>query len=285
MPSLNKQALLRYRIIDELICSGDYPTMQDIIEQCKDRIGKEFSKETIQKDIEVMKNDLSLGYEAPIKYNRTHKGYEYTNKDFSINTTNLSNFEKTQIRNASEILLQFKEAKLGTSIKTILQRLNIILNSSDLTFQDKLIDFEDTSFNSYDDLQTIYKAIKNRNEINFVYFLDEINDITSYTVLPLLLKEYRKNWFLIVENKYSQPIAFNLNNIFDVFVLDTEDEIKNIFDYNKYLKHSIGVDITSNSPEEFEILYKAEISNEIKNNPLHSSQEILEEFENGDLLT
>ena len=113
MASLNKQALLRYRIIDELISRKNYPTMQEVIELCNERIGKVFSKETIQKDIEAMKNDLSLGYEAPIKYNRTYGGYEYTDKDFSINSTNLNELEKTQIKSASEILFQFKDAKLG----------------------------------------------------------------------------------------------------------------------------------------------------------------------------
>lgn len=284
MSSLNKQALLRYRIVDELIQCRNYPTMQDIIDMCLERIGKEFSKETIQKDIEAMKNDLSLGYEAPIKYNRTYKGYEYTDKDFSINNTNLSLFEKSQIKNASEILLQFKEAKLGINIKTILQRLNIALNSPDLVFQDKVIDFEDANFNNYNDLNIIYQAIKNKNKINFVYYCYAENDINSYTAFPLLLKEYRNNWYLIMENINSEPQAMNLNYIFDVFELDTAKKTQNIVDYNKYLKHSIGVEIDSNYLEDLEIMYKSEISLEIKYNPLHSSQKIIEEYENGDLL-
>jgi len=284
MASLNKQALLRYRIIDELITRNNYPTMQDIIALCKDRLGKEFSKETIQKDIEAMKNDLSLGYEAPIKFNRTHRGYEYTDKEFSINTTNLNNLEKEQIKSASEILLQFKEAKLGKSFSGILQKLKIIANSPELLYQGKIIEFENSNFKHYDVLQKLYQAIKNKNKVNLVYYCHKSNDISAYTVFPLLLKEYQNNWYLIVENKFNEPQGMNLNYIFDVFEIETDEQQESELDVDKYLKHSVGLMINSKLLEEVEIRYNAEIANEIKNNPLHSSQKIIKEYKNGDLL-
>jgi len=286
MASLNKQALLRYRIIDELIGQRNYPTMQDIIGLCEDRLGKKFSKETIQKDIEAMKNDLSLGYEAPIKFNRTHRGYEYTDKEFSINTTNLNDLEKEQLKAASEILLQFKESKLGEAVifNDISQKLNIIANSPELLYQGKIIEFENSNFRHYDLLQQLYQAIKNDKKINFVYYCYEENDISSYSAFPLLLKEYRNNWFLIIENKFNEPQEVNLNYMFDVFTIDTNDKPRAKLDVNKYLKHSVGVKVNSDFLDEVEILYNGDIANEIKNNPLHSSQNIIQEFANGDLL-
>jgi len=286
MASLNKQALLRYKIIDKLIRQKNYPTMQDIIELCEEQIGKRFSKETIQKDIEAMKNDLSLGYEAPIRYNRLYKGYEYTDEDFSINTTNLNDIEKEQLKSASEILLQFKESKLGESIKLcdLSQKLKILVNSPELLYQNKIIDFENSNFSKYEELQKLYQAMKNKNTVNLVYYCHQENDIRAYTVFPLLLKEYRNNWYLFVENKFNKPQALNLNYIFDVLELDTKASPSDAVDYNSYLQHSIGVQINSDYLEELEILFKANVANDIKSNPLHDSQQILEEHENGDLL-
>ncbi len=284
MASLNKQALLRYRIIDELITNNNYPTMQDIINLCEDRLGKIVSKETIQKDREAMKNDLSLGYEAPIKFNRAYRGYEYTDKAFSINTTNLNDIEKEQLKAASEIIYQFKEAKFGESIKDISQKLKLISNSPELLYQGNIIEFENSNFKHYDLLQQLYQAIKNKNKINFVYYCHKENDISSYTAFPLLLKEYKNNWFLIIEDKLNEPIEVNLNYMFDVFELNTDEESKIKLDVNKYLKHSVGVKVNSDFLEEVEIMYKADVANEIKNNPLHSSQKIIEEFKDGNLL-
>jgi len=284
MASLNKQALLRYRIIDELISKTKYPSMQDIIALCEDRLGKKFSKETIQKDIEAMKYDLSLGYEAPIKFNRTYRGYEYTDKEFSINTVNLNDLEKEQIKSASEILLQFKEAKLGKSISDVLQKLKIIANSPELLYQEKIIEFENSNFKHYDLLQQLYQAIKNKSKINFIYYCHKDNDMEAYTAFPLLLKEYRNNWFLIIENDFHEPQAFNLNFMFDIFELETNETPLTQLDVEKYLQHSIGVKINSKFLEDVEIRYKADIANEIKTNPLHSSQTILKEYKNGDIL-
>ncbi len=283
MSSLNKQALLRYRIIDELIRRRNYPTMQDILDLCEERLGKRFSKETIQKDIETMKYDLSLGYEAPIKYNRKYKGYEYTDKNFSINTTNLSPYEKEQIKSASEILLQFKESKLGESLKTTLQRLNILINSPEL-LHNKIIEFDDSGFNKYDLLLTLYQAIKNKSKVNFVYYCHRANDISAYTVQPLLLKEYKRNWYLIVKNKNNEPQALNLNFIFDVIEIESNTNQEDFIDYDKYLENSIGVQVDSAYLQEVEILFKAELALEIKTNPLHKSQKIIKEYENGDTL-
>jgi len=44
MASLNKQALLRYRIIDKLITRNNFSSMQDIIVLREGRLGKDFFK-------------------------------------------------------------------------------------------------------------------------------------------------------------------------------------------------------------------------------------------------
>ena len=284
MASLNKQALLRYRIIDELIRLKNYPSMQDIIKLCEYRIGKTFSKETLQKDIEAMKNDLSLGFEAPIKYNRTYRGYEYTDENFSIITNNLNYLEKQQIKVASEILLQFKESKLGESAITLLQKINIAFQNPDILDENKkIIEFENSNFNNYELLQQLYLSIQHKSKLSLIYFVVESNKFYEITVYPLFLKEYRNNWFLIVELN-DDILSLNLNYIFDLIDLETDGKYIASIDIHEFLKYSIGVVVESEYLEKIEIKFKAEIANEIKNNPFHQSQKIIKEYKNGDLL-
>ena len=94
----NKEAYLRYKIIDACISSNNnsYPTMDDIRQSCEDKLGKKFSVPTIQKDINAMKTDELLGFNAPVRFSRHHKGYYYADKNYSINSIPLNDFRKTR---------------------------------------------------------------------------------------------------------------------------------------------------------------------------------------------
>jgi hypothetical protein len=86
MPA-NKYALLRYRIIDRCLTNKGktFPSREDLREACADALygsgADQISLSTIDKDIWAMKNESELGYYAPIEYNRTHKGYFYTEEN------------------------------------------------------------------------------------------------------------------------------------------------------------------------------------------------------------
>ena len=57
---VNKEAFLRYRIIDRMFHNKSipYPTMNDIIDELENKLGKSFSISTVQKDIKAMNIDL-----------------------------------------------------------------------------------------------------------------------------------------------------------------------------------------------------------------------------------
>ncbi len=79
---VNKSALLRYRIIDACLTNTRhrYPTTAYIIKKIEEQLDTGLSTATFNKDIQQIKNV----YNAPIKYDRTHNGYCYTEPDFSI---------------------------------------------------------------------------------------------------------------------------------------------------------------------------------------------------------
>jgi predicted DNA-binding transcriptional regulator YafY len=79
---LNKNALLRFRIIDACLTNRQrpYPTMEQVIEKIEAQLGQSISDSLFTKDLQQMKTI----YGAPIKYNRFHKGYYYDQEGFSI---------------------------------------------------------------------------------------------------------------------------------------------------------------------------------------------------------
>ena len=70
---INKSAFRRYKVIDMLLQNKmkRYPTMQEIIDACLDKLKIDTSKETIQRDIARMRMSPPDGFDAPIYYNRS----------------------------------------------------------------------------------------------------------------------------------------------------------------------------------------------------------------------
>lgn len=61
-----------------------YPSSGKLLEEIERLLDQRISKETLQKDIHEMKHSADLGYEAPIRYSRSHNGYYYEDSSYSI---------------------------------------------------------------------------------------------------------------------------------------------------------------------------------------------------------
>ncbi|MEG2070604.1 MAG: hypothetical protein RR034_04445 [Bacteroidales bacterium] len=56
----------------------DYVTTIEIVDQCKEILGFRITRRTIQLDMEAMKYDEFLAFFAPIEYDKSVRGYYYT---------------------------------------------------------------------------------------------------------------------------------------------------------------------------------------------------------------
>jgi len=284
MASLNKQALIRYRIIDELIRKGDYPSMQDIISKCEYRLGKWFSVETIQKDIEAMKNDISLGYEAPIYYNRTYKGYEYTDENYSVNNLNLKKEEYEVLENAVDLLKQFKGTRLSSNYNNAVNKILTGIRASQSNKSAPVISLEfQTDFAGGELFDDFIEFIKEKTAISVVYTFN--NQFRGDIIHPYMLKEYENRWYLIAYSEDSEKIkVFDIRFLYDIYILTGRKFIFKNFNADSFFKHSIGVGIIENFKEKVQIEFKRKVYDEINSIPLHQSQKIIKYKKNGNFI-
>jgi predicted DNA-binding transcriptional regulator YafY len=105
---LNREAYTRYRIIDELLRKKPYPTLDILIEKISERFDKPVSKRTVQLDLQELRYNQALGFNAPITYSRAEKHYSYSDENFSINTLPIKADELHGLDFAISILDQFK---------------------------------------------------------------------------------------------------------------------------------------------------------------------------------
>ena len=134
---VNKNALLRYKIIDRCLRNRYRRwTIEDLVDAVSDAlcdmegIRKGISLRTVQNDIQIMRSD-KLGYYAPIEV-YDQKYYRYADPDYSITELPLTAEDFNLISEAVEMLGKAEGEKelqlIGKMLVKVKKRLTAILN-------------------------------------------------------------------------------------------------------------------------------------------------------------
>ena len=291
MPA-NKYALLRYRIIDRCLTNKGkpFPSREDLREACADALygsgADQISLSTIDKDIWAMKNESELGYYAPIEYNRTHKGYFYTEEDYSINELSLVDEDIEAIRFAAAILNQFRHVPLlsqyESAVDKIIQRVN--LNSSIEEEKHKaLIQFETSTVSQGNEfLGPLLEAAKSKIASTLFYQSFKESEVKQYTIHPLLLKEYLNRWYLVAfVPERDKFLTFGLERMISIEPSKTKFTVPKGFSPETFFKYSMGISESTGKPEKIELRFSTVAAKLVDTQPLHSSQKRIKESKEG----
>lgn len=287
--SLNKLALLRYKILDECF---RHPyrlySLEDLIETVSDQlyelegIDSGVSKRTIQSDIQLMRSN-KLGYNAPIIV-LDRKYYRYEDLSFSISKSPISEVDLEKLREIVEVLKHlhgfnyFEE--MGELIAKIENKIDVSSHP-----ENNYIQFEENKLlKGLHHLVPLYQATSKHIplEIEYQSFKAKQSQIQIYH--PYMLKEYRNRWFLICRAKGgSFLLTLALDRMISATPKEKEKFEKNkILNFQEYFDDVIGVTKNENSTTE-KIIFEVEKSNVpyLVTKPLHPSQMMLKETEFG----
>ena len=287
MPA-NKEAYLRYHIIDACISSKykPYPSMQDIIDACSEKLGKQFNVSTIQKDIKAMKEDELLNYHAPIKYSKSHEGYYYTDKDFTIKMVNLSENDIDTLKTAVDILSNYSKMNVSTNFANAVDK---ILASVKENFPEKgrakrIIQTDTTeNHHGFEFFDFFIDAIKRKLPVSFIHYSYSNRAFKSNIIHPYFLKEFKNNWYIIGFSEQHQEIrTFGLDRVYDPIKLNRSfhDDTEGVADM--YFKNIYGVyPIKGRKVEKVVFKTSPLMADYINAHPIHSSQTKPHEYARG----
>jgi predicted DNA-binding transcriptional regulator YafY len=284
---INKYALLRYRVIDRCLTNKGklWPTREDLRDACEEALfgsgGHGISLSTIDKDIWAMKNEGELGYYAPIEFNRLHRGYCYSDPNYSISNLSLGDDDLEAIRFAAATLQQFRTIPIfkqyESAIEKIINRIQIAPNPNDAGIE-QFVQFEKSTVSKGSEfLGPLLEAIKEHHSIRINYrkFTDE--KTKSYELLPYLLKEYQSRWYLIARDAQDQRIrTFGLERIDHLSKGERSFEADPLFNPDHFFKYSIGITELNDLPMRVVIKFKQPAGKFLDTQPLHPSQELIE---------
>lgn len=289
--ALNKNALIRYKTIDKCL-QNNYRewTLDDLIEACSNALyeyeGREVnvSKRTIQLDIQMMRSD-KLGYNAPIVvYDK--KFYQYEDPEYSITDIPLNENDMSVLTETVEMLKQFKDFSLFSELGGIIQRLEDKVYT-EKTKQSAIIHLDkNENLKGLEHLDTLYQAILKKMVLRITYKSFKARTASEVVFHPFILKEFNNRWFLVGKTSEKKPIAtFALDRIIKV---DYDLNIPYLdinFNGEEYYKNTIGVTVLREEHVQ-EIHLKVDKSNApyVLTKPLHHTQEIIEELEDGSII-
>lgn len=126
-------------------------------------------------------------------------------------------------------------------------------------------------------LYGLLDAIKRRLVVTLEYRKFWNDEVTSRTLHPYALKEFKNRWYLIALDKKDERIkVFGLDRISDLHVTQKKFSYPNDFSVAQMFANCFGI-ITPNDlrPQEILLSFPASQGKYIKSLPLHESQEIL----------
>ena len=290
MPA-NKNALLRYKTIDNCLRNRAREwTLDDLIEACSDALyeytGKDeyISRRTIQLDIQKMRSS-ELGYEAPIEvYDRRY--YRYSDPDFSITDTPLSESDLRQMSEAVGILKQLSGFAGFAGMEDIVGRLEDHLCAVRHERRPAICFDSNERLKGLQFITPLYDAIVARTPVIISYQPFKATSGRDTRFSPYILKEYNNRWFVFGRGEKDRMVTnLALDRIISV---RTDPEGKFIdegkFDPDAWFADIVGVTKGKGMPMKKECVrfwvapYWVPY---IETKPIHRSQFVVERNEDG----
>jgi|TARA_B110000967_G_scaffold208865_1_gene262559 predicted DNA-binding transcriptional regulator YafY len=277
---INKNAYRRYKVID--LCLRNkmrtYPDMNDLLAAIEEKLDVNTTAETVQKDIAVMKMSPPDGFDAPIKFNRTHLGYEYTNPNFSIYGVSLNSYDVDSINEAIDVISSIGGSRVSDKFTHAIEKvLSNVQELSNTEEKRRIIQTDHISEGrGFEHFDLLYAACRDRVPISFVHYSYIRREFKALIVHPVLLKEFNNHWYVIGFSEAHQALrTFGFDRvkapvpIYKVF----QDTSPHIID--EYLNDVYGVYPLNDGKKEKIILHtNSMITNYFRAQNIHPSQKV-----------
>lgn len=273
---LNKDAYIRYRIIDQCLTNSmkPFPDKELIRERVEEVVGP-ISLSSLEKDFGKMREIFG----APLSFDRFKKGYYYQDKSFSIKEFPLTQEEISALDFSTGILQILKDTpifrKFEGAIEKVISgyRVGKILNKTD----DEIIQVESPLGNSGSQwLEKIYGAITQKQALDILY-QPFGRESKTHLVCPYLIKEYHNRWYMVAySDRASVVLVFAMDRIRSVQESNSAWVDDDRFDPHEYFNYSFGItQLHGSKPYKVVLSFTPAQANYILSQPLHHSQKII----------
>ncbi len=279
-----KNTSIRYHVINHCL-SGKrkkYWSAKELIDKMLEKDIR-INDRTLRYDIDAMRYDKRLGYDAPIDYCKTNKGYYYTEPEYSISSINFSEEQWKAFDFVINALHEFQDLKIMQEFRAAIDKLAGVFSQLRNPGSSAYIEFEKAPYYKGLDLRDeILNAIHSQTVLEIKYTTFARSYPLKHIVHPYSLKEYKNRWYLVgLLNSRKNPITLALDRMDKISVTSNTFLPNTYFNPQGYFSNIIGITYAEGEPEEIILHASASLANYIKTQHLHASQEIIKEDKSG----
>lgn len=280
-----KSAFRRYKVIDGLLRNNlrRYPTMEDIIEACWEKLDYRPSKETIQKDIACMKCPYPDGFDAPIEYIRAERGYVYTNAGYSLSGMAIRPEDRETINEAVEVIRAIGGTKISEKFGHAIERLfSTTLEEGQGDNRHPILQtMRPPQSRGFEHFDLFYNACREQQPVSFIHFSYKKRTFKPVIIHPFLIKEFENRWYVIGYSETHEEVrTFGLDRISEPLSLKSKYMRTDLDVVQDYLQQVYGVfPIPAATLETIEILVSELGTHYLQAYPLHETQVITKHSE------
>ncbi len=287
--ALNKEAYIRYKIIDSLISDKKkpYPSLYDIIDACTNSLGKEFHPSTILKDIAALKTDELLGFLAPIKFSKSYNGYYYSDTDYEMHKINLNENEIDSIKTMLGVLNTFTGTSINENFNQAVHKIFVSLQEKFPEGNQKIVQAENSPVQlGFEYFDLFYNLAKNKTPVSLVQYSYKKRVFESYIFHAYMLKEFQNGWYVIgFSEKHKNIRTVALETIYEPILLGCPFKETDMEQLIEYFQDMYGVFPLKENKKQVIILHVSpDFSDYLNAHPIHKSQKKIKEFDHGSAL-
>lgn len=283
MPA-NKNAVTRYYILDKLLANRyhNYSTedlRQLVNEELEESKQEPVSRRTIEMDLHYLEYEgpflaeiehYQIDVPSQTNPNKTVKKscHRYVDPSFTIFKKDMSEDEKYLLSEALSLLGQFDGLPNLDGLETLRKGLNVKTDR-------QIISFTKNPLENSTLLGELFTAISQKQVVELHYHrFDTPDEDRQTTLIPYLLKEYNRRWYLIAAAEDTGKILnFALDRIDSVVPLPSHNYVEYDGDLNERFEDIVGVTLYDNRPVQTILFWVSDSSKDyVATKPIHESQ-------------
>lgn len=280
-----KNGSFRESVIDRCLQSRRGYSTQEIFDKCNDALERRgempiSALNTIRNDILSIENRWHVVVEQ-IRSGREIR-YRYEDPHFSIFNTPLNEEEIAQLTQSVSMLRRFEGMPGFEWVEEMSAHLQTTVSAN----PEPVIGFdENKELKGMVFFTPLFKAITSKQTIRITYHTYKSDKLINEVIHPYYLKEYNQRWFLLALNDRHKAIFnYALDRIESIEKTNTKFIPNTSIDFEHYFDKVVGVSIKNEEPQTINILLYKEQAPYILSKPIHKSQAVVEECEDGSVI-